>query len=82
MGMKSLLKVTLAGAVALAALSAGAVYAQDKIGLITKTEGNPFFVKMREGAQAKAEELGLELHAPSPASSTATTTARSRRSRA
>src|SRR5690606_7418217 len=31
------------------------------LGLITKTEGNPFFVKMREGAQQKAEELGLEL---------------------
>lgn len=29
--------------------------------LITKTETNPFFVKMREGAQAKAEELGVEL---------------------
>ena len=28
------------------------------IGLITKTESNPFFVKMREGAQAKADELG------------------------
>jgi len=31
------------------------------IGLITKTETNPFFVKMKEGAQAKAEELGVEL---------------------
>ena len=29
--------------------------------LITKTETNPFFVKMKEGAQAKAEELGIEL---------------------
>lgn len=29
--------------------------------LITKTETNPFFVKMREGAAAKAEELGMEL---------------------
>lgn len=36
--------------------------AQDTIvGLITKTETNPFFVKMREGAQAKADELGVEL---------------------
>ena len=33
------------------------------IGLITKTETNPFFVKMREGAQAKADELGLQLMA-------------------
>jgi fructose transport system substrate-binding protein len=31
------------------------------VGLITKTEGNPFFVKMREGAQEKAGELGLTL---------------------
>lgn len=31
------------------------------IGLITKTDTNPFFVKMREGAKAKAKELGVEL---------------------
>ncbi len=31
------------------------------VGLITKTESNPFFVKMREGAEAKADELGVEL---------------------
>jgi fructose transport system substrate-binding protein len=31
------------------------------VGLITKTETNPFFVKMQEGAEAKAEELGIEL---------------------
>lgn len=31
--------------------------------LITKTDTNPFFVKMREGAQAKAEELGIKLNA-------------------
>ncbi len=29
--------------------------------LITKTDTNPFFVKMREGAAAKAEELGITL---------------------
>lgn len=29
--------------------------------LITKTESNPFFVKMREGALAKAEEMGITL---------------------
>ena len=41
----------------------GVAFAQDPVivGLITKTETNPFFVKMREGAQAKADELGLEL---------------------
>ncbi len=31
------------------------------VGLITKTNTNPFFVKMREGAEAKAKELGVEL---------------------
>jgi fructose transport system substrate-binding protein len=29
--------------------------------LITKTDTNPFFVKMKEGATAKATELGIEL---------------------
>jgi fructose transport system substrate-binding protein len=31
------------------------------VGLITKTETNPFFVKMKEGANAKAKELGAEV---------------------
>jgi fructose transport system substrate-binding protein len=31
------------------------------VGLITKTESNPFFVKMKEGADAKAKELGASL---------------------
>ena len=63
MGRFDFIKVALAGAVVLGAMAAPAVLAQDKpvVGLITKTEGNPFFVKMREGAQAKADELGLDL---------------------
>jgi fructose transport system substrate-binding protein len=32
-----------------------------KVGLITKTETNPFFVKMKEGAQAQAGKLGADL---------------------
>lgn len=32
-----------------------------KIGLITKTDTNPFFVKMRESAQAQADSHGAEL---------------------
>ena len=28
-----------------------------------KTDSNPFFVKMKEGAQAKADELGMTLKA-------------------
>ena len=63
MGIRGLLKTALAGTVALVAFAGAAAIAQDKpvVGLITKTEGNPFFVKMREGAQQKAEELGLDL---------------------
>ncbi len=42
---------------------AGAAAAQDTVCLITKTDTNPFFVKMKEGATAKAEELGMSLKA-------------------
>jgi len=55
------LKVSLASAAALAFMSAASAQAADIVGLITKTETNPFFVKMREGAEAKAKELGIEL---------------------
>jgi fructose transport system substrate-binding protein len=34
-------------------------HAADIVGLITKTNTNPFFVKMKEGFEAKAKELGL-----------------------
>ena len=47
--------------VALSGAMAGTSYAADIVGLITKTETNPFFVKMREGAEAKAKELNLKL---------------------
>ncbi|WP_417722101.1 sugar ABC transporter substrate-binding protein [Salipiger sp.] len=56
--MKKLMAIS---ALALAAAS-GAASAQDVTAcLITKTDTNPFFVKMREGASAKAEELGIKL---------------------
>src|SRR4051794_41901151 len=32
-----------------------------KVGLITKTETNPFFVKMKEGASAAADKAGADL---------------------
>lgn len=59
MGTKTF-KTLLAGAAALG-LMAGSAYAADIVGLITKTNNNPFFVKMKEGAQAKAKDLGVEL---------------------
>ncbi len=45
------------------ALGAGGASAQDDIviGLVTKTDSNPFFAKMKEGAEAKAAELGVTL---------------------
>ena len=51
----------LACLVAAGALSTAAMAETPIIGLITKTNTNPFFVKMKEGAQQKAEELGVEL---------------------
>jgi len=46
-------------------LFSGAALAQDKpvVCLITKTDTNPFFVKMKEGAQAAAEKHGMTLQA-------------------
>ena len=40
-------------------LAAVPAYAGDIVGLITKTNTNPFFVKMKQGFEAKAKELGL-----------------------
>ncbi len=53
---------TLLGSAAFA-LMAGAAAAQTTACLITKTDTNPFFVKMKEGAEAKAKELGVTLKA-------------------
>ncbi|MGA1803332.1 sugar ABC transporter substrate-binding protein [Rhizobium sp. HT1-10] len=52
---------------ALAGLALGVVFAlpanaaDTTVCLITKTDTNPFFVKMKEGATAKAKELGVTL---------------------
>ena len=51
----------LACLVAIGSLSTVALAEQPIIGLITKTNTNPFFVKMKEGAQLKATEMGVEL---------------------
>ena len=56
------LTAALLGATALGALSAAPAAAQETSAcLITKTDTNPFFVKMKEGASQKAEELGIDL---------------------
>ncbi|QFT62659.1 substrate-binding domain-containing protein [Roseivivax sp. THAF30] len=58
------MKKLLTGSALALIASTGASFAQEDVSacLITKTETNPFFVKMREGAEAKAEELGIELN--------------------
>ncbi|EWS62546.1 D-ribose-binding periplasmic protein precursor [Hydrogenophaga sp. T4] len=43
------------------AVGVAAAQSQPVIGLITKTESNPFFVKMKEGATAEATKLGAKL---------------------
>jgi fructose transport system substrate-binding protein len=63
-GRKPVSKISgLFASVAAAALSlallGGPAYAGDIVGLITKTNTNPFFVKMKQGFEAKAKELGL-----------------------
>ena len=54
-----------ASMIAFGAISLGSAKAADAIiiGLITKDVTNPFFTKMKEGANAKATELGAELRA-------------------
>ncbi len=59
--MTKRLSTALLGASALALLSAGPALAETNACLITKTDTNPFFVKMKEGAEAKAAELGVTL---------------------
>ncbi len=60
--MKALLKTALAGVAAVGVMAAVPAFAADVTAcLITKTDTNPFFVKMKEGATAKAEELGITL---------------------
>ena len=60
------MKKTLFAVTAALLASVGAASADDhtvSACLITKTDTNPFFVKMKEGAQAKADELGISLKA-------------------
>ena len=59
--MKTALKSALFGAVGATALLAAPAFAETGACLITKTDTNPFFVKMKEGAEAKAAELGVTL---------------------
>jgi fructose transport system substrate-binding protein len=55
------LKSMLLGAAAAGLLAVAPAHAETGACLITKTDTNPFFVKMKEGAEAKAKELGISL---------------------
>ncbi|MGH1417041.1 MAG: substrate-binding domain-containing protein [Pelagimonas sp.] len=55
--MKTIITTSVLATVALA----GAAYAETNACLITKTDTNPFFVKMKEGAVAAAEANGINL---------------------
>jgi len=61
--MKAKFTAAAVAALVLGALTTGPAFAQSKpiVGLITKTNTNPFFVKMREGAEAEAKKAGVEL---------------------
>lgn len=60
---KLTLKCTVFGAATAAMLAIASQASAADVGacLITKTDTNPFFVKMKEGATAKAKELGVNL---------------------
>src|SRR6478736_7989262 len=61
--MKAKFTAAAVAALVLGALTTAPANAQSKpiVGLITKTNTNPFFVKMREGADAEAKKAGVEL---------------------
>ncbi len=53
--------LTAAAMVAATGAALPARAAEPIVGLVTKTNTNPFFVKMREGAEAEAKKQGVEL---------------------
>src|SRR6201992_2356604 len=50
---------SVAGAAVALALTSAPSAAADIVGLVTKTNTNPFFVQMKQGFEAKAKEVGL-----------------------
>ena len=61
MTFKTPLALAVAACLALAAATAGAADDKPVIGLVTKVETNPFFVKMKEGASEAAKKHGAKL---------------------
>jgi fructose transport system substrate-binding protein len=54
-------KYLISAAVGAICLGSAGMASAESACLITKTDTNPFFVKMKEGAEAKAKELGIDL---------------------
>lgn len=52
---------TLMSAAVVSASFSASVLAQDTLAMVVSTLNNPFFVTMKEGAEAKAKDLGYEL---------------------
>ena len=69
-------KIPLAAATLTLLAAAATAQNQPVIGLITKTETNPFFVKMKEGAAGRRQGQGRQAADAAPARPTATTPAR------
>jgi fructose transport system substrate-binding protein len=59
--MKKSLMLSMLGALALSVASISSAQAATGACLITKNNTNPFFVKMKEGAEAAAKDAGVEL---------------------
>lgn len=59
--MKAILTATAVAALSVAMLGPAMAQSKPIVGLITKTNTNPFFVKMREGAEAEAKKAGVDL---------------------
>jgi len=60
-GMAAALALTACGSESGSAGGGGGGGDQPIVGLITKTDTNPFFVKMKEGAQSSATQQGVQL---------------------
>jgi ribose transport system substrate-binding protein len=57
--MKKTLKLLVVGLCV--TLMSTVAFAKEKIGLVVSTLNNPFFVDLKEGAEEKAKELGMEI---------------------
>ena len=51
---------TLLSAAVLTSTLSVTAHAQDTLAIVVSTLNNPFFVSMKDGAEAKAKELGYE----------------------